>query len=433
MNKETEHYIEWFRHSTPYIKAHHSKVFVLWIGGEALACTNFNDLIHDINLLHSLGIKLVLVHGSRPQIDEHLKKASITSSFHKDLRISGIEHLDSICQASAMVRMKIEALFSLGLANSPMQGASLKLSSGNYVSAKPIGVIDGVDFEHTGEVRSINTKAISELLDARHIVLLSNIAYSPTGEMFNLNSEDVAKACAIAMQADKLIYFTESNGCSNKKGELLRELNPQHDINDISDKQLSYFKAGIEAVEAGVARTHIVSHEINGALIQELFTRDGSGTLISQMPYENLRQASIKDVAGIIELISPLEEQGVLVKRSREILENEIDRFTVLDRDGHIIACAALYIYDDAPLAELACICVSKDYQNGHRGDKLLDFIEGQARFLNIEKLFVLTTQTSHWFQERGFTKVSIDELPMSKRELYNYQRNSLIFIKDLH
>lgn len=406
---------------------------MLWFGGNAVDDEAFHKIIHDINLLNSLGIKLVLVHGSRPQIDEFILEQESEPSFHKDLRITLPEDLHTICSASANVRMKIEALLSMGLSNSPMHGAGIKISSGNYISAKPIGIIDGVDHKHTGEVRSVNSVAIKELLTAGHIVLLSNIAYSSTGEVFNLNSEHVAQACAIALAADKLIYFSEENGFVNQKGELLREINSKHPIDDINPKQKTLLLAALDACKSGVKRTHVVSHKIDGALIQELFTRDGSGSLISQEPYETLRQASINDVGGILELISPLEKKGVLVKRSREALENEIDRFCILERDGHIIACAALYLYDDAPMAELACICVHKDYQNGQRGEQLLLFIEKQARILKLEKLFVLTTQTAHWFLERGFQNANLDDLPMSKKRLYNYQRNSLIFIKTLN
>lgn len=432
MNENTQQYIQWFRHSSPYIKAHRGKTFVLWFGGDAVEDQGFHKIIHDINLLNSLGIKLVLVHGSRPQIDEAIAHKEDGSGFHNDMRITQPDDLNAVCCASAKVRIKIEALLSMGLSNSPMHGADIKISSGNYISAKPIGVIDGVDHKHTGEVRSINSAAIKELLAAGHIVLLSNLAYSSTGEIFNLNSEHVAQACAIDLSADKLIYFSDENGFVNQQGELLREINSQHPIDDINPKQKTLLLAALEACQAGVKRTHVVSYKTDGALIQELFTRDGSGSLISQEPYETLRQASIKDVGGILELITPLETKGILVKRSREALENEIDRFCILERDGHIIACAALYLYDDAPMAELACICVHKDYQKGQRGEQLLLFIEKQARFLKLEKLFVLTTQTAHWFLERGFQHASLDELPMSKKRLYNYQRNSLIFIKTL-
>ncbi len=432
MKDDTQDYIDWFRHSAQYINAHRGKTFVIWIGGEAIDNENFHRLVLDINLLNSLGIHLVLVHGARPQIDYAMQMANQSAYFQNNLRVSSLEHMPIICQASAMVRMKIEALFSLGITNSPMHGSEIKLSSGNYIQAKPLGVIEGVDYEHTGEVREVNVKAIRDLLGAGHIVLLSNIAYSPTGEIFNLNSEEVARECAISLKADKLIYFTDNDGCQSLSGELLREINTQLDPMEIHSEQRSIFEASAQAVDAGVPRAHVVSHSINGALIEELFTRDGSGTLISNNSFEKLRQASITDVNGIIELIQPLEEKNILVKRSREVLENEIDRFTVLERDGHIIACAALYLYDEAPMAELACICVHRDYQDADRGEKLLAFIEKQAKFLKQEKLFVLTTQTAHWFIERGFEKARIEELPIAKQELYNYQRNSLIFIKKL-
>ena len=432
MDKDTQHYIEWFRHSTPYINNHRNKTFVIWLGGEAVAHDNFPNIVHDLNLLSSLGIKLLVVHGSRPQIDQELEQLKLSAKYHKQLRVTDQASLDAVCKASAQVRTKIESQLSMGLANSPMHGAKIKVSSGNYVSAKPIGVIDGIDHEHTGEVRSVNTQAIQELLDANHIVLLSNLAYSSTGDIFNLNSEHVAKACAIALQADKLIYFSEQEGLLDTSKQLIRELNTQHELEHIDSDQLHLFKAASEACEQGVKRSHIVSHILDGALIEELFTRDGSGSLISEGAYEALRQATIEDVQGILELISPLEDAGVLVKRSREALENEIDCFNVVERDGHVVACAALYVYEEQSMAELACICVHPNYQKGERGELLLSFIEKQAQFLGIESLFVLTTQTAHWFLERGFESAELDSLPMEKQGLYNYQRNSKIFQKSI-
>ncbi len=424
----TQDYIQWFRRAAPYINTHRGKIFVLWLGGECIVHENFANIVHDINLLHSLGIRLVLVHGTRSQIDQALPN----SKFHQGLRISTFEDMDTICRETALVRYQIESMFSLGIANSPMQNAAITISSGNYVSAKPLGVIDGVDYEHTGTVRNINSKAIISLLDTKQIVLLSNIAYSGTGEIFNLMSEQVAKQAAIALGADKLIYFTSSEGCLDKQGKLLRELSSANSTLDVQEAQQPLFRYCSEACEHGVNRAHVINYENDGALIKELFTTDGSGTLISKQPYENLRPAVLNDVGGILELIEPLELQGVLVKRSREILENEIDCFTVIERDGRIIACAALYLYPEKSLGELACICVSKDYQNEDRGEKLLAFVEKQANILKLEKIFVLTTQASHWFLERGFTKASIDDLPLKKQTLYNFQRNSLIFLKSI-
>lgn len=429
---DTQQYISWFRHSSPYINAHRNKTFVILISGEAVEHDNFHNIVHDIALLSSLGVRLVLVHGSRTQIDAQLKLDHLTTGFHQGKRITHKESLNSVIKAVASVRVKIEALFSMGLVNSPMHGSGIRVSSGNYLIAKPLGVIDGVDFEHTGEPRSIDVATIKSLLDSHHIVLLPNIGYSPTGETFNLNVASVAQKTAIALQADKLICFSPEEGFTDKQGNLIKELNAKQTEHVFSDQHAQLFQASAHACIKGVKRAHIISYKIDGALIQELFTRDGCGTLISVDPYENLRQATINDVGGVLELIAPLEEQGILVKRSRELLETEIDQFTVIERDGHIIGCAALYTYAKDKLAELACITVHPDYREGRRGEQMLTFLEKQAQSSGFEKIFVLTTQTAHWFQERGFIAAHLSELPMEKQDLYNYQRNSLIFTKNL-
>jgi amino-acid N-acetyltransferase len=336
------------------------------------------------------------------------------------------------------VRVDIEALLSMGLTNSPMAGAGIRVVSGNFVTAQPLGVRHGVDYCHTGEVRRIDSQAIHRHLDEGALVLLSPIGYSPTGEVFNLSSHDVATATAVQLQADKLIYLVDGKGITDKRNRLLRELTLQqaesllagkHKLNEDAATSLA---SAINACQQDVPRVHILSRQTDGALLLELFTRDGCGSLVMQDPFEDTRQAQLSDIGGILELIAPLEKEDVLVRRSRERLEMEIDHFTVVERDGMIVACAALYPFIEEKLSELACLAVHPDYRNHGRGDALLKYIERQSRQLGIQRLFVLTTRTAHWFRERGFKVGSLDKLPIKRRELYNYQRNSKVFIKDI-
>lgn len=324
----------------------------------------------------------------------------------------------------------------MDIAASPMQGSRLRVACGNLVTARPIGVLEGVDYHHTGEVRRIDRKGISRLLDERSIVLLSPLGYSPTGEIFNLACEDVATRAAIELGADKLLLFGAEPGLLDEHGKLVRELRPQQIAPHLArlgnDYQGELLDAAAEACKGGVARSHIVSYAEDGALLTELFTRGGGGTLVSQEQFEVVREATIEDVGGLLELISPLEEQGILVRRSREVLEREIEQFSVVEREGMIIACAALYPIADSQAGELACLAVSPEYRHGRRGDELLERIEGRARTLGLNTLFVLTTRTAHWFRERGFTPSGVERLPAARASLYNYQRNSKIFEKPL-
>ncbi len=431
-------FVRWFRDSSPYINAFRGRTFVVAFGGEVIAEEQFANLVHDIALLNSLGVRLVLVHGARPQIEQRLTERGIEMQYVNGLRVTDAAALACVKDAAGSVRVEIEALLSMGLANSPMAGADIRVASGNFVTAQPLGVREGIDYLHTGEVRRIDSEGIHRQLDDGALVLLSPIGYSPTGEVFNLSVEDVATAAAIQIKADKLIYLVDGNGLELDDGTLVRELSLSEADSYLEEKEplteaigKSLFSA-IYACKNGVTRAHLINRHVDGSLLMELFTRDGIGTLVSGESYEDIRQATIRDVGGILELIAPLEQDGVLVRRERERLEMEIDYFTVVERDGMVIACAALYPFTEDHCGELACLAVHRDYRNQGRGDDLLEYIERQARGVGIEKLFVLTTRTAHWFQERGFKVASLDDLPMARQKLYNYQRRSKVFIKSL-
>ncbi len=437
MPANTQDYVKWFRHSTPYINRHSDKTFVLMLPGEAITHTNFHNIVHDIALLCSLDVRLVLVHGARPQIDARLQEADTYSNFHKNLRITDSESLHLVIQAIGEARTIVEAALSTSLPNSPMHDADMQVISGNFVVAMPHGVIDGIDLQHTGKVRKVHTKSLNAALDSGAVVLLSPLAYSPTGEIFNLSFSDVATHVATAIKADKFLAFVEGNGITDEEGTLIRQLSLLECKNYLNDngEKISFdlqqaISASYLSCLQGVPRAQLVSYSTDGALLTELFTRDGLGTMIYSGHYEQLRPATIDDVGGILDLIRPLEEQGILVRRSRELLETEINKFHVMEKDGAIIACAALYPYGE--MAELSCVATHPEYRNGGRAAQLLQQIEKQALKQKIKQLFLLTTQTAHWFIEQGFVQGKLDDLPVQRQLLYNYQRNSKIFIKSL-
>ncbi len=436
-NNETSQYVEWFRRSSPYIHAHRGRTFVLMFGGEALENGDLEELLHDLAILNSLGIRLVLVHGIRPQIDRCLKKDKKTGQYHNNLRITDTAALGCAEVAAGHARVQIEAILSMGLPNTPMSGACIRVASGNFVTSQPVGIQDGVDFIYTGEVRRIDTDAINRRLDDGDIVLLSPVGYSPTGEVFNLRSDDLATATAISLGADKLILLSEDKGITDSRRRLLTQLSPAEadrllDKKHLSDSGRGYLRAAVHACRNGVRRSHIVPRATDGALLLELFTRDGIGTLVSAEKYEDLRPARINDIGGILALLAPLEASGVLVKRSRENLETDISHYSVIERDGMILGCAALFPYHKEQCAELTCLAVHPEYRQHGRGNDLLDALEKNARMQGITQLFVLTTQTAHWFRERGFVGGDLKKLPIARRRLYNYSRNSKIFFKNL-
>ncbi len=435
---DADHFVQWFRQASPYINAHRGKTFVVLISGEAVEADSFSSLIHDLALLHSLGIRLVLVHGARPQVEERLHEAGRQLRYVNGLRLTEGDDLRYVKQAVGRVRIRIEARLSLGIANSPMHGARLRVASGNLITARPLGVRAGIDYGFTGEVRRIDDRAIRLWLDQDAIVLLSPLGYSPTGEIFNLSAEDVATATAIALRADKLLILSEGRELRDPAGQLIRELSPSDaerlfaQSPALAEDHARYLRQALRACQAGVRRVHLLSRRRNGALLLELFTRDGVGTMLTADIYEGLRPATIDDVGGMLELIQPLEEDGTLVRRSRERLEMEIDRFNLLERDGAIIGCAALYPFPAERLGELACVAVQPAYRSRGRADALLHCIERQARTQGLERLFVLTTRAAHWFRERGFEPAEVADLPVQKQALYNWRRRSKVFIKIL-
>jgi amino-acid N-acetyltransferase len=437
-NKEQQAFTAGIRQAGPYIQAHRGSTVVVTFGGEAASSSGFEQLAQDIALLNTLGIRLVLVHGARPQIEQRLQQSNAEIRYVNGLRLTDDAALAAVKDAVGSLRVDIEAKLSMGLINTPVSGARIGIASGNFVIARPLGVRAGVDYCHTGEVRRIDAEGIHRQLDAGRIVLLSSIGYSPTGEIFNLSAEEVATAAAIALHADKLILLIEGDGLRDSRRQLIRQLSLlEAEQLLLSRRRLSeawkrHLVNAVDSCQRGVKRTHLVTRDSDGALLLELFTRDGIGTLISAEIYEGLRAASIDDVGGILKLIEPLEQQGILVKRSRELLEMEIEYFLVVKRDGMIVACAALYPYEGG-LAELACLAVHADYQGKGRGDSLLHAIEQRARSTGVRQLFILTTRTAHWFRERGFVAAELSSLPMAKRRMYNYQRNSKVLVKAIN
>lgn len=426
------------RASAPYIHAHHGRTFVIMCGGEAAAHAGFANLVYDIALLHSLGVRVVLVHGARPQIDAALAGAGLESRMVEGVRVTDIAAMACVKRAVGSLRMDIEALLSTGLASTPMGGARLRVAGGNLVTARPLGVVHGVDHQHTGEVRRVDAEAIRDYLDRGHIVLLSPVGYSPTGEIFNLWSEEVATATASALRADKLVLMHDGPELHERHDGCAAELSPA-EANELlatdgplNDTERSRLGAAVAACRQGVTRAHLVSFETDGALLRELYSRDGAGTLVAADGYDSVRQATVEDTGGLLALIEPLERAGVLVPRSREQLELEIDRYTVMIRDGLITACCALMPYPEESVGEIACVAVHPDYRKQGRAERLLREVEKRARAQGLHRLIALTTKAGHWFLERGFTAAATDDLPIARRRLYNYQRNSAVFVKDL-
>ncbi|MFZ5520813.1 MAG: amino-acid N-acetyltransferase [Pseudomonadota bacterium] len=440
-------FVPWFRSVAPYIHSHRGKTFVVAIAGELIHSGKLPTFAQDLALLQAMGIKVVLTHGFRPQIEDQLRAKGHQSRFSHGMRITDSVALDCAQEAAGQLRYEIEAAFSQGLPNTPMAGSSVRVLSGNFITARPVGIVDGVDFMHTGLVRKIDAVSIRRAIDSGAMVLLSPFGFSPTGEAFNLSMEDVATAAAIALQADKLIFVTEVRGvpqdpsqAADPECEIDQELaladaerllaalpNPQQPTDTAF-----YLQHAVKAGRNGVERVHIIPYKIDGGLLMEVFTHDGVGTMIVDEKLESLREATVDDVGGILQLIEPFEKDGTLVKRDRTEIERDIHQYTVIEHDGIIFGCAALHPYPEARTAEMAALTISPAVQGQGDGERILKRIEQRARAMGLDSLFVLTTRTMHWFIKRGFAQVDPEWLPEARKRKYNWDRRSVVLVKHL-
>ena len=440
-------FVPWFRSVAPYIHKFRNQTFVVGIAGEAIAAGKLPHLAQDLAMIQSMGVKIVLVHGFRPQVNEQLQAKGHAGKYSHGVRITDEVALDCAQEAAGQLRYEIEAAFSQGLPNTPMADSTVRVISGNFITARPVGIVDGVDFQHSGLVRKVDTAGITRVLDMGALLLVSPFGFSPTGEAFNLTMEEVATSVATALQADKLIFVTEIPGIRTRPMDATSEDNPIDTELPLAaaEKLLAqlpaanhptdtafYLQHCVKACKNGVERSHIIPFSVDGSILLEVYVHDGIGTMVVDEKLESLREASHEDVGGILQLIEPFERDGTLVKRDRNEIERDIGQYTVIEHDGVIFACAAMYPHPEAHCAELAALTVSPASQGQGDGEKVLKRIEQRCRAQGIQQLFVLTTRTMHWFLKRGFVQADIDALPEARKRKYNWDRKSVVLIKKL-
>lgn len=417
-----------FRDTAPYVNAHRGRTFVLCLDSAVLEHPGVDTLLQDIAQLHALGIRLVLVFGARCRIDRRLPD----SDFHADCRVTRASDMPAVLEVVGALQSEIQARLSRGLMNTPMAGMRLRVLTGNLVAARPRGIHDGVDYEHTGEVRRVASGAIDSLLRQDAIVLVPPLGYSATGETFNLEAAALACTVAQSVSADKLIYLHAEPALRARRG-VIRQLTSGEALALVRRRRLGptqrqMLQGAVDASLSSVGRIHLLDVRRDGALLQELFTRTGAGLMVTRTEAHAPRQAETPDIGGIAGLLAPLIEQGVLAGRTRAELEPRIRNFRVIELDGLIAACACLHPLDETH-AELICLAVHPEYQGQGFGRALLDDARARALENGFRRIYVLTTRAMHWFREQGFRPISPGSLPVARRKFYNNRRNAKVLV----
>jgi amino-acid N-acetyltransferase len=418
-----------------YVPQFRQRVFVINIDGAVMKLPGFAALLQDVAVLQSLNIEVVLVFGARCQIQDLATRRGIAISNDDGMGRTDAGTMELAIEA--ITRQASELMADLTALELPVVISSA-------LAVHPAGVIDGVDQEFTGRIERVDVESLQTLLKADILPIVMPLGYDGRGVTLRLNSDAVAMELAVALNAAKIIFVSESGLTTQDGGriaqlsvagarEIFKKRDPRHDVN-----MLSKLRYGAMACQEGVPRVHIVDGTQDEALLAELFSNEGVGTMIHADDYQQIRKASPNDVATLLSMMEQSMDDAALVPRSREQLQSKISDFFVLELDGNPIGCVAVHCFD-APdqspmLAELACLFVRRSHKNKGHAQKLVTFAEETARQKGCQRLFALSTQAFRFFEEKaGFTVSDPQALPPARREQYERSgRNSKVLVKDL-
>jgi amino-acid N-acetyltransferase len=432
--------VDTIRTAFSYINRFKGHTFVIRIEGDLLDNSFFPLLIKDIVLLKKMGIRIALVPGARKRIDELLAAAQIVCPRVGGVRVTPLEAMPFVEMAAFDVSNRIMTILSEDECDAII---------GNWVKARRLGVIDGTDYQCTGEAEKIKIDIIENLLSEGLIPIFPNIGWSGTGKPYNISSSELAFTVASALHASKLFFITDFGGIAADGFETPSgvDITPDNIISQLTEPQAKSFlelnkkhekshlyeivSLAYRACQAGIERVHVIDGREDGMLLKEIFSNRGLGTMIYADPHENIRRATDADIPDMLKIMRPFVKENVLIPRRRDDLETRIADYALYEVDGTLHACGALHVFPDKS-GEIASIAVDKMYANYGIGKKLVTFLLEKAADVKLEKVFLLTTQTADWFLEHGFTEGNIDDLPLEKKAAYNKARNSLVLVYDL-
>jgi amino-acid N-acetyltransferase len=414
-----------------YVTRFRDKIFVIAIDGEILGSENFANILLDIAVLRSLNIKVVLVHGAGMQIEQ--------AAFEQGIKVSNYDGTGVVDEATLQISINV----AIRLTNEVMEGLTqvdLRAAYANCVIAHPLGILRGVDYQYSGKIERVDTKLLELFLNQEIVPVIPPLGFDGEGRTFRVNSDLVAMEIAEALHASKIIFLSPFDGLEidgQRIGHLvapeLEELLKKQK-NNLPKSLCSKLEHAAHACMYGVPRVHLLNGNVNEALLAEIFSNGGVGTMIYSNEYEQIRRLYKKDIRAVMSLIQQSVRSEELVRRTRAEILADVDDYWVLEIDRHIAGCVAMYPYPEQKIAELACLYVSRSNENQGLGRKLMSFVENLSRQRGYLKLFALSTQAFVYLQQKGgFTEAGPEILPPARRAKYESSgRNSRILVKNL-
>jgi amino-acid N-acetyltransferase len=424
--------VDFIREAFHYQSRYHNALLVFKIDFPLTEHPAFSYIMKDIALLARTGFRVVIVPGAKEHIDAVLTEYGLTSRYSGTTRVTTVQSIPFVEMAAFYVATRFMA---------SLQSHKVDAVIGNFVRARGLGVVSGLDFEHTGTVDKILNVSIKRLLNQDMIVILPCIGLSASGKPYNVPSDEIALAASVSLEASKLFIVSAQSALyhdhwavpktvlTDEDGRIIR-LTPAEaelvlSIN--ADKPAPELRLAVQACKSGVDRVHIIDGRMDGAILQELFSNLGAGTMVYVDDYESIRLLKSTDIPDILRLMEPLMQQGILLRRTMDTILEKMADYIVFEVDGSIHACGALHNWGEGQ-GEIAALATDPAYTDMGLGRRIVRYCIDWAAKQGLSRVFVLTISTQDWFEALGFTECPVESLPTGRRIRYDHNRNSKVF-----